>query len=158
MMESQVNFKFDGSTGGAFARTRKILIVDDEPVMLKFIEACLRAAGFEHLIFAQNGAGVPSLATQERPQLIIMDVMMPKGNGLRALRSLRGNVVTAAIPVILTSGFDAQTLGERAQEHASFLLPKPFTPERMLSHVKELLEEQGGHESATTLDGGAWMT
>jgi two-component system, OmpR family, alkaline phosphatase synthesis response regulator PhoP len=136
-------FNFGGSTAAAFARTRKILVVDDEPVMLKLLEASLREAGFEHLIFAQNGSEVPSLATQERPQLIIMDVMMPKGNGLRALRILKDNVRTAAIPVILTSGFDVQTLGECAREQASFLVPKPFSPELMLSHVEELLSAKG---------------
>jgi len=141
MVDTQVNFNFAGSTRGAFARTRKILVVDDEPVMLRFIETSLRTAGFEHLIFAQNGVTVPTLAMQERPQLIIMDVMMPMGNGLRALRLLKSNVDTAAIPVILTSGFDTNTLSECAREQASFVVSKPFTPEQIVSHVEQLLAD-----------------
>ena len=142
MVESQANnFRFAGAPISGFARTRKILVVDDEPGMLKFIEACLRAAGFEHLIFAHNGSEVPSIAIQERPQLIIMDVMMPKGNGIRALRLLQNSEKTAAIPVILTSGFDVQTLGDCVRERARYLVRKPFTPERMLSHVENLLTE-----------------
>ena len=141
MIQPQINFHAGASTGAALARTRKILVVDDEPVVLKFLEASLRAAGFDHLIFAQNGSEVPSLATLERPQLIIMDVMMPKGNGLRALRQLKDNSRTAAIPVILTSGFDAATLGECARNTASLLVRKPFTPELMLSHVERLLAD-----------------
>jgi CheY-like chemotaxis protein len=135
------NFRFAGATTSAFARTRKILVVDDEPGMLKFIEASLRAAGYEHLIFAQNGSDVPTLAIQERPQLIIMDVMMPQGNGIRALRLLQNSEKTAAIPVILTSGFDVQTLGDCVRERARYLVRKPFTPERMISHVENLLAE-----------------
>jgi CheY-like chemotaxis protein len=139
MIDPSRSFNYHNSSGVIAPRTKKILVVDDEPVMLKLIEAILRNGGFEHLIFAHDGVGVLSLAIQERPQLIIMDVMMPKGNGLRALRRLKDNALTAAIPVILTSGFDVNTLGECAQEHASCLLSKPFTPEQILSHVEELL-------------------
>lgn len=139
MIDPNLGFSYHNTSGAAAATTRKILVVDDEPAMLKLIEGMLRAAGFDHLVFAHDGVDVLTVARQERPQLIIMDVMMPKGNGLRALRQLRDNTQTAGIPVILTSGFDANTLGECAQQLASFLLAKPFTPEQLISHVEKLL-------------------
>lgn len=139
MIDPERSFDFHSVSGPLASKTKKILVVDDEPAVLRLIEGILRKAGFEHLIFGHDGAGVFQFAVQERPQLIIMDVMMHRGNGLRALRQLKSNALTALIPVILTTGFDKNTLGECAQEQASYIMAKPFTPEQLLSHVEELL-------------------
>ena len=64
-------------------RRERILVVDDEPYISRYIEKCLRNSGFDEIIFSTNGSNVLSLALTERPQLIIMDVMMPGGNGLK---------------------------------------------------------------------------
>src|SRR6187200_637423 len=94
-------------TGPVPVRTRggKILVVDDEPPMRRFIELGLQAGGYGEVIFCNSGSNVPSVAMSERPRLIIMDVMMPGGNGMRALRMLKQSPATAGIPVIITSGF-----------------------------------------------------
>lgn len=120
-------------------KTTKILVVDDEPMMRRFIEASLRAAGYDELIFSSSGSAVPSLALAERPQLIIMDVMMPGGNGLRALRTLRSSPATARIPVIMTSGFNVLTMEESATNRPEQLLSKPFTASQLLGEVARLL-------------------
>ena len=120
----------------------RILVVDDEPLVRKFIETSLRGGGYEELISSNSGNAVPQIAVTERPALIIMDVMMPGGNGLRALRILRQNPHTERIPVILTSGFNVLTIGECAQNQADHLLPKPFTPAQLLSVVERLLSSR----------------
>ena len=121
------------------AKARRILIVDDEPLVRRFIEASLRADGYDELLFGSSGSTVPSVALSERPDLIIMDVMMPGGNGLRALRILKQNANTAGIPVIMTSGFNVLTLEDCVQSRPDYLLAKPFTAAQLLKQVGRLL-------------------
>jgi len=120
-------------------RSGRILVVDDEPPICQLIEKILRAAGYDDLIFSSNGSYVPSLALSERPKLIIMDVMMPGGNGLRALRALRNSPVTAQIPVIITSGFNVPTQEDCPQTCANQVLHKPFSTEQLLKAVHQLI-------------------
>ena len=117
----------------------KILVVDDEPPVLRFIELTLRAGGYENLLFSHSGSNVPSLALSERPHLIIMDVMMPGGNGMRALRALKQSPATAGIPVILVSGFNTPTLEDSVQNRADHLLAKPFTAGQLLKVVGQFV-------------------
>lgn len=116
----------------------KVLVVDDEPSICRFIEGALRSAGFEEIVISASGSMVPTLALSERPQLIIMDVMMPGGNGMRALRALKKSPATAGIPVIITTGFALPTLDECQQNRADRLLAKPFTAEQLLRAVGQL--------------------
>jgi CheY-like chemotaxis protein len=80
------------------------------------------------------------MALSERPDLIIMDVMMPCGNGMRALRALRQCPATAGIPVIMTSGFHVPSPDDKAAGRADALLAKPFGVEELLSCVGRLLK------------------
>jgi two-component system alkaline phosphatase synthesis response regulator PhoP len=128
-------------TLSAKAKDTKILIVDDEPAIRQLIAATLHARGYEEFIFSSNGRSVPALALKEQPHLIIMDVMMPGGNGLRALRALKESPATAGIPVILTSGFHFQTLGECSQNRPDGVLAKPFLPSHLLAKVESILEK-----------------
>jgi CheY-like chemotaxis protein len=131
-------------------RTGKILVVDDEPAVCRFIELGLRNAGFNNLIFSANGSNVPHLALAERPDLIIMDVMMPGGNGLKALRILRSTTATASIPVIITSGFNVPTVGDCEQSRPDRVLNKPFNVEQLLRAVGGLLQPSGHTQAITS--------
>lgn len=117
---------------------RKILVVDDEPMIRKFIESCLRAGGYDEVIFGTNGGCVPKLALKEDPQLIIMDVIMPGGNGMRAYRTLKNTARTAGIPVIMTSGFNVFAADPSSDHPPDQLLPKPFTADRLLEEVNRV--------------------
>jgi len=119
--------------------SKKILVVDDEPLMRKFIEGSLRAGGFHKVIFGTSGGCVPSLALREDPQLIIMDVIMPGGNGMRAYRTLKNSARTAGIPIIMTSGFNFPVIDPNAGNPPSHLLAKPFTADRLLEEVHRVL-------------------
>jgi CheY-like chemotaxis protein len=124
------------------ARKRgRILVVDDEPSICQLIDKILRSAGYEDIIFSSNGSYVPNLALSERPQLIIMDVMMPGGNGLRALRALKNSAVTAEIPVIITSGFNVPTQEDCPQTQANQVLHKPFSTDQLLKAVGRLIPD-----------------
>ena len=117
-------------------KTAKILIVDDEPPVRRFIESTLRAVGYQQIIFGTSGSAVPSLACNERPDLIIMDVMMPGGNGLKALRILRHAKETAAIPVIITSGFNVRTWRQKARNGRNMCWRSHFRPRSCCSRSR----------------------
>lgn len=136
----------DSASGGSVAKAKKILIVDDEPALLRLVESILSKDGFQHLIFCSSGDQVCATAVREKPQLIIMDVMMPGGNGLRALRSIRSTAAVERTPVIVMSGYDhCRVLGACAESLADAFLTKPFNSSDLLAHVTELLtrEPQG---------------
>lgn len=122
--------------------TKKILVADDEPAMRELLREMFHSAGFDHLIFASNGSAVLGLALQENPQLIILDVMMPRGNGLRALRCLREHPKTSSIPVIVMSGFGLSALTSAAGEFTSHFLAKPFTCSELIERSSDLLSHR----------------
>src|SRR5678816_984206 len=80
----------------------KILVVDDEPIVHRLLQHHLERAGYE-MIGATNGREAIEMAATQSPQLIVMDVMMAEMDGLTALRSLKKEEDTKAIPVITVS-------------------------------------------------------
>lgn len=120
----------------------KILIVDDEPYMLRIIELSLRKGGHQ-LILGRNGREAVALARQEKPQAIVMDVLMPEMDGLQALRAVRQDPATSAIPVImLTARGQILTRQEAEASGASLFLTKPFSPTQLLNEVERLIAPQ----------------
>lgn len=118
----------------------KILVVDDEPHIVMMLEARLRKNGFE-VTTAASGAEAMAQVKQDRPDLIVLDVMMPVMSGFEVCRLLKENPATKAIPVILLTAKSTerdQTLGISAGADA--YVTKPYTPEELLGQIKELLE------------------
>lgn len=117
----------------------KVLIVDDEPHMLRVTELSLRKGGFE-LFIARNGREAVETALRDHPSLIVMDVLMPEVDGLTALRQLKQNPETASIPVImLTARGHVMTRQEAAESGAELFLTKPFSPTQLLQEAKRLM-------------------
>jgi CheY-like chemotaxis protein len=124
----------------------KILIVDDEPYMLRIIELSLRKGGHQ-LIVGRNGREAVALALREKPRAIVMDVLMPEMDGLQALRAVRQDPATAAIPVImLTARGQILTRQEAEASGASLFLTKPFSPTQLLNEVERLIAPQTSPE------------
>ena len=120
----------------------KILIVDDEPYMLRIIELSLRKGGHQ-LIIGRNGREAVALARQEKPRAIVMDVLMPEMDGLQALRAVRQDPATATMPVImLTARGQILTRQEAEASGASLFLTKPFSPTQLLNEVERLIAVQ----------------
>ena len=118
----------------------KILVVDDEPHIVMMLEARLRKNGFE-VATADSGAEAMAKVKQDRPDLVVLDVMMPVMSGFEVCRMLKENPATKAIPVILLTAKSTerdQTLGISAGADA--YVTKPYTPEELLGQIKELLE------------------
>jgi CheY-like chemotaxis protein len=119
----------------------KVLIVDDEPHMLRVTELSLKKGGY-HLVIGRNGLQAIELAGREKPDLIVMDVNMPELDGLAALQQLKASPDTAGIPVImLTVRGHALTRQQAEESGSAVFLTKPFSPTQLLSEVRRILGE-----------------
>jgi CheY-like chemotaxis protein len=118
----------------------KILVAEDERDIRELIGHTLRFAGFD-VILAANGIEAVRLAPEEQPDLIILDVRMPRMTGYEACRQLRENPATSAIPIVFLSAKGQE--GEIEQGLASgadaYIL-KPFAPDELSDQVAEILE------------------
>ena len=114
----------------------KILVVDDEPYMLRFIQILLEREGYE-MIKAGNGREAVEVAMRENPRLVVMDAMMPKMDGLTALRLLKQEPATRTIPVIMLTANPHKFSREEAESSgATILLTKPFSPTQLLAEIR----------------------
>ncbi|MCL4179738.1 MAG: response regulator [Verrucomicrobia bacterium] len=116
----------------------KILVVDDEPFMLRMIQIILERGGYA-MVAAASGDEAIEIARKEQPGLIIMDAMMPKMDGFTALRLLKGEPVTSSIPVIMLTANPHKFSREEAESSgATVFLTKPFSPTQLLEEIRRL--------------------
>lgn len=120
----------------------KILVVEDEPVLQRLYSRVLTEAGYEVTVL-NDGTYVLETAKEEKPGLVLLDVMLPNMNGLDVLRALKGDTTTNMIPVIMLSAHeDDSFLFQAMQIGASrYLLKSAFEPEAIVGMVKETLEK-----------------
>ena len=105
---------------------RRILVVDDDPRLLHIVEMYLGIEGNEVRTASKGEEGLREVDAQ-RPDLIILDIMMPGMDGLEACRRIRGNPATAEIPVLMFSALSGDDDVERARlAGANHLITKPF--------------------------------
>jgi len=118
----------------------KILVVDDEPHIVKLITFSLTKRGYE-VIAATDGPSAIELAGRERPDLILLDVMMPGMTGFEVARRLKADPATESIPIAMLSA-KSQTyeITEGLECGAADYICKPFTPSDLAAKVSELLE------------------
>ena len=116
-----------------------ILVVDDDPLIRTLVEHKLRLRGFE-VISAESGEEGLRQATAKRPDLIVLDAMMPELDGLEVLHRLKQDAVTASIPVImLTARKQERDIVSALSSGARDYLVKPFMPEELIMRIRNLL-------------------
>ncbi|MFA4947841.1 MAG: response regulator [Candidatus Krumholzibacteriia bacterium] len=117
----------------------KVLVVDDEVNITQILEFSIGAEGFE-VITAQNGEEAIEKARREQPDLIILDVMMPKIDGYEACRILKANPLTKNIPVVLLTA-KGRDIDKRLgmEVGATDYIVKPFSPNRLVERINQLL-------------------
>jgi two-component system alkaline phosphatase synthesis response regulator PhoP/two-component system response regulator VicR len=119
---------------------KKILAVDDQPQIVRLIQVNLQKAGFEVLSAFDGEEGLQK-ARDERPDLVILDVIMPKRDGFSVLREIKANPETRHMPVImLTVKAQDADIFEGLKEGAELYLPKPFHPTELVSLVRRVLD------------------
>ena len=119
----------------------KILVTEDERDIRELVAFTLRFAGYE-VVTAENGEEVVLMAAQEKPDMILMDVRMPKLTGYEACARIKANPELADIPVVFLSakGQEAE-IRTGLDAGASEYLLKPFGPLELVERVKELMEK-----------------
>lgn len=117
----------------------KILLVDDEPDALEVLGFKLKEAGYTAL-FAKDGARAIAAARTERPDLIVLDLMLPEVDGLEVCKILRRDPSTANIPILMLTARAAEmdrVLG--LELGADDYVTKPFSPRELILRIKKLL-------------------
>jgi DNA-binding response OmpR family regulator len=121
---------------------KKILIVDDERDIVKALMIRLQGAGYE-VVTAFDGAQGVFMAHKEKPDLIILDIRMPAGNGFSVAQRLKRSMHTFTIPVIFLTGSPEKNAEEKAMAlGARFYVKKPYDPEELLDAIKRALEKE----------------
>jgi two-component system OmpR family response regulator len=118
----------------------RILIVDDEPDIRRIAGLALRKLGGHELLEAENGMEALRLAAEHKPDVILLDVMMPLMDGPTTLAALKQNVATASIPVVfLTAKAIASEVERFKRMGALAALTKPFDPMTLDRDLKAAL-------------------
>ncbi|HDD24655.1 MAG TPA: response regulator [Chloroflexi bacterium] len=120
-----------------------VLVAEDERDIRELIGFTLRFAGLE-VELTKNGAEAVERAPVVRPDLIMLDVRMPKMTGYEACRALKSNPETMHIPVVILSakGQDGE-IQEGIESGADHYIVKPFAPDELTERVKSILKESG---------------
>jgi DNA-binding response OmpR family regulator len=121
-------------------RRRKILIVDDEPDIIRALWLRLKMAGYE-VVTAVDGASALMTAVTEQPDLMLLDIGLPYGDGHFVASRLRANAKTAHIPILFLSARNApDELGSARRSGAVGFITKPYDPEELLRRVNWAFE------------------
>lgn len=118
----------------------KIMVVDDEPDVVRLVEFILQKEGFE-VVTSSDGRTALDMLEPEKPDLVILDIMMPLMDGMEVLRQIRSHRTTSRVPVImLTAKTASVTVDEARQLWVSDYVMKPFDPEKLVVKVKKALK------------------
>ncbi len=121
----------------------RILIVDDDPQILRLVESYLSQVGYGTLTAADGEAAMHALR-RERPDLVVLDLMLPGRDGLDILRWLRADATLSATPVLLlTARVDDEDKIVGLELGADDYLTKPFNPREVVARVRALLRRAG---------------
>jgi excisionase family DNA binding protein len=133
------NFLNRSGPGGAMQQGPVVLIVDDDERVREYVRVNLEMEGYS---VREAGSAEEGLEVLEEvsPDLVLLDVMMPEVDGWEMLRRVRERHGIDAIPVIMFSGkVDEGVAGEAAARGAQGFLGKPFDPQQLIEHAKQLL-------------------
>jgi DNA-binding NarL/FixJ family response regulator len=119
--------------------SKRLLVVDDEPNLLRAVAACLRAEDYE-VSTARNGNDALIQLAESIPDLIISDIRMPGMDGYKLARQLRGSPRTALVPIVfLTAKDETADRIEGFRAGIDAYLTKPFEPEELIAVVNGIL-------------------
>ena len=130
------------------APAKTVLVADDEEGMRRVLERRILSWGYA-VVTAADGLEVLRVAKERRPDLILLDVMMPNLNGLEACRQLKADNETRQIPIILVTAKAGQLSGEQIEAAGVFAsVPKPYDVAELLALIQKVLGPAGSQGEA----------
>ncbi len=118
---------------------KKILIIDDEPDVIKIVDFRLKSAGYKVNMASDGREGIESIK-KERPDLILLDIRMPVMDGYEVCRRIKSDEEFSGIPVIFLTASSGATIKDKVSEYmADDYIIKPFDSENLLKKVKNLI-------------------
>lgn len=122
---------------------KQVLIVDDEPNIVLSVEFLMKREGYE-VVTAADGQEALDILADERPDLVILDVMMPRKNGFEVCAEVRADAQLADIPILMLTakGREAE-IKKGLSLGADAYITKPFSTHELVARVNELLANQG---------------
>lgn len=121
---------------------KKILIIEDEPDMSRLLSGGLKKAGYE-TITASDGTLGTRIAHQEKPDLIVLDLMLPAGGGFGVLENIKLSIETDHIPVVVYSAFkDEEHIKKAKEKGADAYFDKTCDLPELISSIRDLLGEE----------------
>lgn len=128
--------------------SKKVIVVDDDPDVILFNQTVVEESGYVALT-ATNGEEALAIIKQERPDLVLLDILMPRQSGIRLYRELKSDASLQHIPVIVVSGIARKTFLQSQKALTEFggaevpepevYLEKPVEPEELAAKIKTLL-------------------
>jgi DNA-binding response OmpR family regulator len=128
--------------------TKTIMVVDDEHRLVSLVQSYLAQEGFR-VVTASNGNLALAVARREKPDLIILDIMMPEMNGYDFMRQHRTERDTPIILLTARVDDDERVIG--LELGADDYVTKPFRPRELMARVRAVLRRTGNHESAAQI-------
>ena len=120
---------------------KKILIVDDEPSIVRLLAMRLEANGYETFV-ANDGSQGFKMEIEVKPDLILLDLKMPAGGGIHTLENLKATVYTSTIPIIIITALPEKEVKKLTMEMgADGFFQKPFKSVELLKKIEELIGE-----------------
>jgi CheY-like chemotaxis protein len=131
----------------------KVLVADDSPEITSVIDAVLRKEGRFELYYAANGEDALSMARRHLPDVMLLDIMMPRVHGLKVCKTLKEDPTTQDIRIIMASALGREYTKREAYSYgANGFITKPFSPRDLVTAIDDTLKERkapvGGPRSA----------
>jgi two-component system alkaline phosphatase synthesis response regulator PhoP len=120
---------------------KKILVADDEPAVLRSLEFILKKEGYQ-VLTATNGQEAYDLASGNLPDLVLLDIQMPRMDGNQVCRKLRDEPPSSGLYIIMITakGQESDRLNS-LESGANEYITKPFSPRKVIQRIKEILGE-----------------
>jgi len=120
---------------------KKILIIEDEVVLAEMYKEKLEKEGFEVFLASEIGEGI-EIAKKEKPDLILLDVLLPRENGVSFLEKIKNEEEIKSIPVIVFSNYDDPQTKKKAFELGvkEYLIKANYTPGEIVEKIKKYLK------------------
>ena len=135
------------------AEPAKVLIADDEPHIRRILQYLLEEAGYR-VVTARDGRQAVAMVTSERPDLALLDLMMPHLDGFAVLAHIRQDRETCRLPIIMLTAHDqTSTRIQGLRGGANDYIAKPFDQEELLARVANMLETSQAQREANPLTG-----